>query len=57
MTQSKPATNVWVEVTPERLPAETTSISIERGGFTVTITAGFDAEILSEVLRAVSRAC
>jgi len=51
------ASAVWMEVTPERAPGETTRISIEHGGFTVTVTAGFDAELLPEVLRAVSRAC
>jgi len=55
--QSKTATTNWVEVTPECLPEGPTRIRIGCGGFTVTVTAGFDAELLAEVLRAVSRAC
>jgi len=49
----------WMEVTPEQLVGQCASggIGIERGGFTVTVTAGFDAEMLAEVLRAVSRVC
>ena len=47
----------WVDVTPEKLPSEATGISVARGGFTITVKMGFDAELLTEVLRAVSRAC
>jgi len=47
----------WMEVTPERLPMLIAGISIERGGFVITLQAGFDAGLLVEVLRAVSRAC
>ena len=46
-----------MEVTPEKLPEKTTCISITHGGFTVTVTADFDAELLTEVLRAVRSAC
>ena len=51
------ASAVWMGVTPERLPEGATRISIEYGGFTVTVTADFAPELLTEVLRAVSRAC
>jgi hypothetical protein len=46
----------WMEIKPEIVP-EKAGIIIERGGFTVTVTAGIDAELLTEVLRAVSRSC
>jgi len=49
--------SVWIEVKAERLPKQTADISIACGGFTVTVTAGYDAGMLTETLRAVSRAC
>jgi len=55
--RAKAVSAVWMEVTPKELPAESAGISIEHESFTVTVTAGFDAELLTEVLRAVSRAC
>jgi len=53
----KTATAGWMEVTPERVTQEPSGISIAHGGFTITVTTGFDAELLTEALRAVSRAC
>jgi len=47
----------WMEITPERLPTGTAGISIEREGFIVTVKSGFDADLLTDVLRAVNRAC
>ena len=47
----------WIEVKTETLPNHTSGISIAHGGFTVTVTAGFSDELLTGVLRAVSRAC
>jgi hypothetical protein len=47
----------WLEVKTEKLPKQTTDINIRYGGFTVTVTAGDDFALLTEALRAVSRAC
>jgi len=47
----------WLEVTPEKLPAQSAIIRIEYGGFTVTSDSGLDAYRLTEVLSAVKRAC
>ena len=46
-----------MEVTPERIPEKPDSIRIEHGGFTIVVTGGIDAGELTEVLRAVRRAC
>ena len=51
------ATVVWMEVSPKRALDETACINITHSGFTITLRAGFDAELLEAVLRAVSRAC
>jgi len=55
--QPKTVSVGWVEVTSEKLPTEAAGISIEHGGFIVTVMESFDTELLTEVLRAVSRAC
>jgi len=52
-----PATVGWMEITPGNSIEITSGIRIEHGGFTVTVTSGFDAGLLTEVLRAVSRVC
>ena len=52
-----PATAGWMEVRPESLPEKVAGISIERDGWMLTVETGFDAELLTEVLRAVNRAC
>jgi len=50
-----------MEIIPESVLKKATGkpvgISIERDGFMVTVNAGFDAELLTEVLKAVSQAC
>ena len=56
-TQPETATTSWMEVTPEKWPEKATGISIGRGGWTVAVETGFDAALLTEVLRAVSRSC
>ena len=55
--QPEAVSAVWMEVTPEKPPAQAAGISIWCGGFAVTVKSSFDAELLTEVLRAVSRAC
>jgi hypothetical protein len=54
----------WLEVAPERPPeaeaptaAGAACIRITRGEWAVTLAAGFDAEELAVVLRAVGRSC
>jgi len=56
-SQPKPVSTIWAEITPERCLEETSGISIGHGGFTVTIKARFDAELLTAVLRAVRASC
>ena len=53
----KAVTADWVEVTPERVLEKVAGISIKRDGWLITIEPGFDAALLTAVLRAVSRAC
>ena len=55
--EPKAASAGWIEVKTERLPKQTAGIHISYGGFTVTVTAGYDAGLLTETLRTVSRAC
>jgi len=59
--QPTTAPTVWMELIPDRILGRVTEkpacISVERGGFTVTVNTGFDAGLLTEVLRAVSQAC
>jgi len=47
----------WVQIKSEKLPEKNSGISIEHGGFTVTVTPGFDAVLLTETLRTVKRSC
>ena len=54
---SKATSAGWLEVKPEKLPKQAANISIAYGGFIVTVAAGYDAGLLTETLRAVSRAC
>ena len=55
------AATAWMEIVPERVPQKIAEkpvgVSIECGGFVVTVNTGFDAGLLAEVLRAVSLAC
>ena len=55
--QPKPASVGWIEIKPEKSPDKAYGIIIERGGFTIAVPSGIDAELLMEVLRAVNRAC
>ena len=61
VVQPNTASTVWMEIIPESVLKKATGkpvgISIERDGFMVTVNAGFDAELLTEVLKAVSQAC
>ena len=47
----------WMEVSVKQIQEKPAGICIEHGGFSVRVTAGFDEELLTEVLRAVSRVC
>jgi hypothetical protein len=47
----------WLEVKAECSSTHTADICIAYGGFTVTVTAGYDTASLTEALRAVSLAC
>ena len=55
--QPEAVTRGWMEIKSEMLSEAPVDMSIARGGFIVTIKSGFDAEQLTEVLRAVSRVC
>jgi len=55
--KAAPVSAGWMEVMPGNSMETPFGIRIEHGGFTVTVTTGFDAELLTEVLRAVSRVC
>ena len=55
--EEKAVPGAWVEVTPCALPVGSGSISIERGGYVVRIGGDADAVLLTEVLKAVGRAC
>ena len=52
---------IWAGISKQGLTAVSTptnsNIRISRDGWTVTVEAGFDSDLLTEALRAVSRAC
>ena len=55
--QSETASAGWMDITPDKLPEKDAGIIIERGGFAVAVKFGFNADLLTDVLRAVNRAC
>jgi len=55
--ETKASSAGWLEIKTEKQPKQAAEISIVYGGFTVTLTAGYDTILLTETLRAVSRAC
>ena len=55
--RSKKPSAGWMQVKPEAVPKKTAIISIGYGGFTVTITPGFDTGLLTEALRVIKQIC
>jgi len=60
-TQTSAETASWVELRVEEVPEDVSktggSVNIERGGFVIVTKVGFDSDHLTEILRAVNRAC